>query len=185
MLRCNFGRVSLNSVAHSIIASFYSKLAESPVNPPLQGYKFIAERAGVYAFCVDNRMARWTAKVVTLEIGISNPRAASPEAIAPLPEGATAAETAAHTVATLKAASARLHSKMLTIENHQFYMFHREQRHRDTVESTNERVKWWSVVEGIVVLVLTAGQVMLIRIWVNRGIDRKRGGGLPRSASGV
>jgi len=144
----------------------------------------VADQTGTFTFCVDNRMARWTAKVVTFELSVSDPKQGSSSGgvVAPLKDGASEAETAAHTIAVLKSGSARLHSKLMLIENSQYYHYHRERRHRDTAESTNGRVKWWGIVEGLVVLVLTAGQVILIHTWVGSGSKRIS---LPRSASGV
>jgi hypothetical protein len=33
-----------------------------------KGHKFKAPSSGTYSFCVDNKMAKWTAKVVTFEL---------------------------------------------------------------------------------------------------------------------
>jgi emp24/gp25L/p24 family/GOLD len=150
----------------------------------LQGPKLNVEQDGVYTFCLDNRMARWTAKVVTFDLSVKNPKEPGFDSIAPLKDGATDAETAAHQVAFLKSASARVHSKLLNLENAQFYHYHREKRHRDTLESTNTRVQFWGFVEGIVVLALTAAQVLLIHTWINNSTRTGRGG-LPRAFSGV
>lgn len=131
-------------------------------------------------------MARWTAKVVTFDLMVRSPKEErGRDEIAPLKDGATEAETAAHQVAFLKSGSARIHSKLLNLENAQFYHYHREKRHRDTIESTNTRVQFWGILEGLIVIALTAGQVILIHTWINNSTRAGRGGGLPRAFSGV
>lgn len=130
-------------------------------------------------------MARWTAKVLTFELSLRDPsRPAAGVVVAALPAGASASETAAHSVAVLKAAAARLHGRLLSIEGAQLYHYHREQQHRAVLDRTSSRVTWWGAVEGAVVLLLTATQVVLIRTWVTRKLgDGARG--LPRATSAV
>lgn len=38
--------------------------------PPPQGYKFMAQVDGSYSFCFDNKMSRWTAKVVDFDLAV-------------------------------------------------------------------------------------------------------------------
>jgi hypothetical protein len=54
---------------------------------------------------------------------------------------------------------------MTLISSAQSYHYHRERRHRDTLESTNSRVQWWTFVETFVLIVIGAGQLMLVRSW--------------------
>ncbi|CAE7834306.1 empB, partial [Symbiodinium sp. KB8] len=37
-----------------------------------KGYKFIAQVDGTYAFCFDNKMSRWTAKVIDFDITVND-----------------------------------------------------------------------------------------------------------------
>mmetsp|Transcript_21470 Transcript_21470/g.33872 ORF Transcript_21470/g.33872 Transcript_21470/m.33872 type:complete len:214 (-) Transcript_21470:149-790(-) len=50
-----------------------------------------------------------------------------------------------------------------TIQNHQEYMRQREEMHRDVVESTCDRVLYWTVAEAVVLLGLAVWQVTYIR----------------------
>jgi len=129
-----------------------------------KGHRFMAAATGTYAVCLDNRMARFTAKVVTLEIDIK--RAGGGGGSGSAAGGSGEASDVA--VATMRNNAQRIHAKLMMVENAQVYHFHREQRHRDTAESTNTRVTFWTVVEALVVLSLTGVQIALIRMWVNK-----------------
>lgn len=179
-------RATLRLNTHLALAS-PSLLARLASSHP-QGTKLIAPRAGTYVFCLDNRMARWTAKVMTFELRVRDPAVKEEgrggAAVAALAAGASASETAAHSVALLKALAAKLHARLMAIENAQIYHFHREVQHRSVLELTSSRVHWWGAAEGLVVLLLTAAQVVLIRTWVTKK-QAQGGQGLPRAFAGV
>ena len=42
----------------------------SALRPLVQGYAFTAQVDGTYAFCLDNKMSRWTAKVVDFDLTV-------------------------------------------------------------------------------------------------------------------
>lgn len=128
-----------------------------------KGHTFTAPTTGAYSFCLDNKMARWTAKVVTFELEVK-----SNAARLPVGQVRTEGDEDHDTVEYMRTAAERLHGKLLTIENSQFYHFHREKRHRETLESTNTRVVFWTVTEAIVVLLLTAGQIVMVRTWFSK-----------------
>ncbi|KAI9594256.1 emp24/gp25L/p24 family/GOLD-domain-containing protein [Syncephalis fuscata] len=49
------------------------------------------------------------------------------------------------------------------IREHQEYIIQRERAHRNTAESTNDRVKWWSVAETVIVLGVAFFQVNYLK----------------------
>lgn len=133
-----------------------------------KGHKFTAVQSGSHTFCLDNRMARWTAKVGTLELEVTKPGAVPAtrmEALAAQAAGGTEAESAQAMLTNLKAYAGRIHESLLMIENSQMYHYHRERRHRDTLESTNSRVQWWAIAEAVAIISIMAAQVFVIRMW--------------------
>ncbi|KAF8138244.1 COPII-coated vesicle protein [Boletus edulis] len=52
---------------------------------------------------------------------------------------------------------------LLTVKDEQEYIVVREKRHRDTAESTNDRVKWWSVMQAVVLFSVVAWQVYYLK----------------------
>jgi hypothetical protein len=49
------------------------------------------------------------------------------------------------------------------IREHQDYIIRRERMHRRTAESTNDRVKWWSIIETVIVLGVAFFQVNYLK----------------------
>lgn len=50
------------------------------------------------------------------------------------------------------------------MRDEQEYIVLRERTHRNTAESTNARVKWWSVLQGIVLFLVVAWQVYYLKV---------------------
>jgi len=50
-----------------------------------------------------------------------------------------------------------------TVKDEQEYIVVREQRHRNTAESTNDRVKWWSIFQAIVLFLAVGWQVYYLK----------------------
>jgi hypothetical protein len=149
-----------------------------------KGTTFRAEQAGVYTVCLDNRMARWTAKVVTLDLDVRDPNDVMAKAEREAREARDAAllagtEVDARVAFTLmRASAARIHSKLQQIEGAQLFHFHREQRHRNTVDSTDSRVHWWSVGETVVVVLSALLQLAVVVFGFFGELPCRRGGGM-------
>ena len=183
---CSALRMSMSTM-HAISCRRCNLASPRPASPrpaAPQGAKLTAPVSGAYAFCLDNRMAKWTAKVLTFELALRDPSRA-PVSAGALAAGASASETAAHSVAVLKGMAARLRARLLAIENAQQYHYHREVQHRAVLERTRSRVGLYGAVEGVVVAVLTALQVILLRTWVTRKQAATGGAGLPRASASV
>lgn len=71
-------------------------------------------------------------------------------------------------VQSMRVAAQRLHFKMSQIDSMQNYHYHRERQHRNTAESTNARVQWWTVAETVVILATVTIQVVLVRSWFSK-----------------
>lgn len=53
---------------------------------------------------------------------------------------------------------------LLAVKDEQEYIVVRERRHRDTAESTNDRVKWWSVLQAMFLFSVVAWQVYYLKV---------------------
>ncbi len=141
-----------------------------------KGYRFRASSTGLYTFCLDNRMSRWTAKVAVFDIEHKSSDAPR--------DGVVADPSGEHVVADalkgiskekddmvgaslMRAGMNRLYSKLAQIENSQMYHYHRERRHRNTLEDTNSRVQWWTLVETFIIVLVSLAQVVIVRKWFN------------------
>ena len=150
-----------------------------------KGTSFRAEQAGVYSVCLDNRMARWTAKVLTLDLDVRDPNDVLARAEREAKEAREASILAGTDVdpkvalTLMRASAGRIHGKMQQIEAAQLFHYHREQRHRQTVDSTDARLHWWSVAETAVVVlsVLLQLAVVVFGFFGESPLTRLFGGG--------
>lgn len=53
---------------------------------------------------------------------------------------------------------------LLSVKDEQEYIVVRERTHRNTAESTNSRVKWWSVLQAVVIFAVVAWQVYYLKV---------------------
>jgi len=129
-------------------------------------------------------MARCTAKVMTLDLDVRDPNDVLAKAEREAREARDAAllagtEVDAKVAFTLMRASAgRIHSKLQHIEGAQLFHYHREQRHRATVDSTDSRVHWWSVGETAVVVLSALLQLAVVVFGFFGDGPCRRGGGI-------
>jgi len=67
------------------------------------------------------------------------------------------------TVAPIEREIRALANDLKAVKDEQEYIIVREQKHRNTAESTNSRVKWWSVLQSIVLVVVVSWQVYYLK----------------------
>jgi ABC-type xylose transport system permease subunit len=76
---------------------------------------------------------------------------------------------AADVVAPIEREIRTLSNGLQEVKDEQEYIVVRERTHRNTAESTNARVKWWSVLQAIVLFLVVAWQVYYLK--VRRGLS--------------
>ncbi|KAI0729422.1 COPII-coated vesicle protein [Fomitopsis betulina] len=67
------------------------------------------------------------------------------------------------TVAPIEREIRNLANGLTAVKDEQEYIVIRERRHRNTAESTNSRVKWWSIFQAIVLVSVVAWQVYYLK----------------------
>jgi p24 family protein beta-1 len=53
---------------------------------------------------------------------------------------------------------------LTSLKDEQEYIMIRERTHRNTAESTNSRVKWWSIIQAVVLFAVVAWQVYYLKV---------------------
>jgi len=120
-----------------------------------------APDSGIHKICFDNTMSRWTAKVVTFFIlHDKNPAIKHTIENEHVKDAAKLEHLGPVVDSVIKIADT-----LDDIETLQHQMRVREQSHRDSTETTNSRVQYLAILEGIAVVVLTLAQVTMIRSW--------------------
>jgi hypothetical protein len=165
-----------------------------------KGHSFAAPSAGVYTFCISNKMARWTAKVLEFQVRLSAggaaaaapalgdvvkaaaPGAAVPEGVLTEDDGAAAGESAASHLSTMRGFAFRLQQRAWRVMDDAVYHRMRSDRHHDTLLSTERRVAAWTLAECAAVVAFALAQVLVVRAWFSEPdggapMPSSRGGG--------
>jgi len=108
-------------------------------------YSFTAEIDGRYTYCFSNEMSTVSGKTVSFNV-----------------HGVMYVEDDGHT-APIEKEIRTLSSALEVVKDEQEYIVVRERLHRDTAESTNERVKWWAIIQTGLLVVVCAWQVYYLR----------------------
>jgi len=67
-------------------------------------------------------------------------------------------------VAPIEREVRKLASGLAAVKDEQEYMLIRERTHRNTAESTNSRVKWWSILQALVLFSVVGWQVWYLKV---------------------
>eukprot|EP00003_Mantamonas_plastica_P010290 TRINITY_DN1971_c0_g1_i2.p1 TRINITY_DN1971_c0_g1~~TRINITY_DN1971_c0_g1_i2.p1 ORF type:complete len:216 (-),score=51.16 TRINITY_DN1971_c0_g1_i2:243-857(-) len=112
-------------------------------------YTFVSHMKGIYSFCFSNKMSTLTPKTVSFNVRVG--------------------ETSSHDVLTqdhvnpVQESVMQLSDGLASIQAEQKYMHARESVHRNTTESTNTRILWWSFFEAVVLIAISLGQIIYLR----------------------
>lgn len=68
------------------------------------------------------------------------------------------------TVAPIEREIRSLSNGLTSVKDEQEYIVVRERTHRNTAESTNDRVKWWSVAQVIILVLVVGWQVYYLKV---------------------
>jgi hypothetical protein len=71
---------------------------------------------------------------------------------------------AADVVAPIEREIRSLASGLQSVKDEQEYIVVRERTHRNTAESTNSRVKWWSVLQSLVLFLVVGWQIYYLKV---------------------
>lgn len=108
-------------------------------------FSFTAHKDGKHEYCFSNQMSSVTSKTVSFNV-----------------HGVMYVEDDGHT-APIESEIKNLANALEAVKEEQEYIVVREKLHRNTAESTNDRVKWWSLVQAGMVLAVTAWQVFYLK----------------------
>lgn len=129
-----------------------------------KGTEFTADETGTYAFCFNNKMARWTGKKVAFELSVKLPRLAGVNRVR---EEQKAPEE------RMKATLRRMHDMIDKVDALQVQFRENEALHRDTAESNFSFVWSFTVIEIATVTLVAVAQVFLVQSWfANRNSKR-------------
>ncbi|XP_026472175.1 transmembrane emp24 domain-containing protein 7-like isoform X2 [Ctenocephalides felis] len=123
----------------------------SQVKTQFDSHHFTAPISGVYVACFSNEFSTFSHKLVYMDFQVGDEQ--------PLPgvgEHATV-------LTQLESSAQEIHRSLTSILNYQTHHRLREAQGRKRAEDLNERVMWWSVFETLTVLIITIGQVYVLK----------------------
>ncbi|KAF9580749.1 p24 complex component [Lunasporangiospora selenospora] len=122
-------------------------LVEDAKRAPSGNINHDAKSSGKYQFCFINTFSTMTEKVVGFNSMVIKPYRAD----------------AAHKADPLEKEIRELASGIMEVRNEQEYTLARERTHRNTAESTNTRVVWWSLFQAGLLFVVCAFQITYLK----------------------
>ncbi|KAH9973025.1 emp24/gp25L/p24 family/GOLD-domain-containing protein [Lactifluus volemus] len=105
-----------------------------------------AEQDGRHEYCFSNQMSSIADKIVSFNV-----------------HGVIYVGEADDVVAPIEREIRLLAHGLTSVKDEQEYIVVRERTHRNTAESTNSRVKWWSILQTIVLFSVVAWQVYYLK----------------------
>ena len=114
-------------------------------------FKFVATESGEYSACFGNTMSTMSSKQVAFNFRVGKGFGTNDDL-------ATKAD-----LKPIEARVLKLAEEFLEVQETQRYSNSRERAHRDTTESTNDRVKWFSVGEFVVLILTNAWQIYALK----------------------
>ncbi|CAI2162322.1 12525_t:CDS:2 [Funneliformis geosporum] len=122
------------------------RIIESAQKQTTGTYSLTATKDGRYTYCFSNEMSNVSEKTVSFNV----------HGIVYMPDDGSHTDP-------LEKEIRELADGLAAIKDEQEYIVIREQRHRDTAESTNDRVKWWSIFQFFVLVGVCFWQVFYLK----------------------
>ncbi|KAF8525385.1 supernatant protein factor C-terminal domain-containing protein [Gautieria morchelliformis] len=104
-----------------------------------------AEKDGRHEYCFSNQMSAIADKTVSFNV----------HGVVYVGED--------ETIAPIEREIRDLANGLQSVKDEQEYIVIRERVHRNTAESTNDRVKWWSIIQAIVLFAVVAWQIYYLK----------------------
>ncbi|ORY90161.1 emp24/gp25L/p24 family/GOLD-domain-containing protein [Leucosporidium creatinivorum] len=108
-------------------------------------YSFTAEQDGRYTYCFSNEMSTVTGKTLSFNV-----------------HGVMYVEDDGHT-APIEREIRALSQALEAVKEEQEYIVVRERLHRDTAESTNSRIKYWSIIQTCMLFAVCGWQIFYLK----------------------
>ncbi|XP_030367175.1 transmembrane emp24 domain-containing protein 7-like [Strigops habroptila] len=114
-------------------------------------FTFIASRNGTYKFCFSNEFSTFTHKTVYFDFQVGEDPPLFPS------------ENRATALTQMESACVSIHEALKSVIDYQTHFRLREAQGRSRAEDLNTRVTYWSIGEAIILLVISIGQVFLLK----------------------
>lgn len=114
-------------------------------------FTFTASRNGTYKFCFSNEFSTFTHKTVYFDFQVGEDPPLFPS------------ENRVTALTQMESACVSIHEALKSVIDYQTHFRLREAQGRSRAEDLNTRVAYWSIGEAIILLVVSVGQVFLLK----------------------
>ncbi|PKU47514.1 transmembrane emp24 domain-containing protein 7 [Limosa lapponica baueri] len=114
-------------------------------------FTFTASRNGTYKFCFSNEFSTFTHKTVYFDFQVGEDPPLFPS------------ENRVTALTQMESACVSIHEALKSVIDYQTHFRLREAQGRSRAEDLNTRVAYWSIGEAIILLVVSIGQVFLLK----------------------
>ncbi|KAJ9593415.1 hypothetical protein L9F63_015041 [Diploptera punctata] len=121
------------------------------VKAQFDSHTFVSTMSGIYVVCFSNEFSTFSHKLVYMDFQVGDEQ--------PLPgigEHVTV-------MTQMESSALEIHKSLNSIIDYQTHHRLREAQGRKRAEDLNERVMWWSILETLAVLIITVGQVLVLK----------------------
>ncbi|KAN0062747.1 hypothetical protein ACQY0O_004942 [Thecaphora frezii] len=126
---------------------------------------FTGNEVGEYSFCFENGMSTFAEKMIDFDITVeSEPRLELP---------LSATKLLSEHSAPLETSISEVQERLNSISRTQRYFRLRENRNFGTVKSTQSKIFWYSIIESIVMIGISVGQVYIVRNLFEKGSTKR------------
>ncbi|PWN50710.1 hypothetical protein IE53DRAFT_82068 [Violaceomyces palustris] len=126
---------------------------------------FTGNEVGEYSFCFENDMSTFAEKLIDFDITVES----EPRLDIPISSAALLSDHSA----PLEESISKMAEKLTAISRTQKYFRVRENRNYSTVKSTQSRIFWYSVIESLVMIGISVGQVYVVRMLFEKGSTKR------------
>ena len=123
-----------------------NKVLSKQIRQSTGSISITAEKDGRHEYCFSNQMSAIADKIVSFNV-----------------HGVVYVSGDADVVAPIEREIRKLAAGLQSVKDEQEYIVVRERTHRNTAESTNSRVKWWSILQAIVLFSVVGWQVYYLK----------------------
>ncbi|EPQ26664.1 uncharacterized protein PFL1_05644 [Pseudozyma flocculosa PF-1] len=126
---------------------------------------FTGNEVGEYSFCFANEMSTFAEKLIDFDITVeSEPRLELP---------ISAAALLSEHSAPLEDSISQVQERLTSITRTQRYFRVRENRNFGTVRNTQSKIFWYSIIESLVMIGISVGQVYIVRALFEKGSTKR------------
>ncbi|OWZ60417.1 COPII-coated vesicle protein [Cryptococcus neoformans] len=123
------------------------KVIHTKNKQPQGSWSITASTEGRFTFCFSNEMSSYTTKTLSFNVH-GQLYMGDDEQIAPVEQEVR-----------------DLSAGLQLVKDEQAYLVVRERVHRNTCESTNSRVKWWSIAQIVILLAVCGWNIHYLKSW--------------------